>query len=198
MARYWSRRAGRAPSDDPATATGWLAGSGRVPELDLTAPARLEHVNLEVRDLARARRFYDRFLPVIGYRRLPIPDAAWLGYRAGRTTLWITVSRPPRVRRERPHVPSTGQTDPISDHLGFRVRTVRDLRRIEGALRRRGLTPVYATDAVPTYRSWYVSCAFADPDRNVLEIYAVAPRSGRTARPPGTPSPRTGRDRRSR
>ncbi len=169
-------------------------GLGR--ELDLTAPARLEHVNLEVRDLVRARRFYDRFLPVIGYRRLPITDGAWLGYRGGRTTLWITVSRPARVRRQLPHVPSTGQTDPISDHLGFRVPTGREVRRIEAALGRRGVKPVYATDAVATHRSWYISCAFADPDRNVLEVYAVAPRVRGTARSPVRAPPPRGEGRR--
>lgn len=140
----------------------------------------LAHVNLEVVDLERARGFHDRFLPVLGFARLPITDAAWLGYRKGRMTLWLTVSRPRRTRLERPHVPTTGATDPISNHLGFRVPTAAGVRRIERALRKRGIAPVYATSKVPTAgRTWYVSAAWRDPDQNVFEVYAVTHRGGR-------------------
>ena len=135
---------------------------------------RLAHVNLEVSDLERARRFHDRFLPALGFRRLPITDAAWLGYRKGRVTLWFTVSRPRRTRLGRPHVPTTGASDPISSHLGFRVPRAAQVRQIERALRRKGIAPVCGFSKVPTARStWYVSAAWRDPDNNVFEAYAV-------------------------
>jgi catechol 2,3-dioxygenase-like lactoylglutathione lyase family enzyme len=141
------------------------------------AGLRLGHVNLEVSDLERARRFYDRFLPVLGFRRLPMTDAAWLGYRKGRMTLWFTVSRPRRTRLGRPHVPTTGATDPISNHLGFRVPHESQVLQIERALRRQDITPIYGFSKVPTAGStWYVSAAWRDNDNNVFEVYAVTRR----------------------
>ena len=138
---------------------------------------RLEHVNLEVRNLQRARRFHDRFLPVLGFHRLSITDAAWLGYRRGRTTLWFTVSQPRRTRIVRPHVPTTGTIDPISNHLGFRVPRATHVTHIENALRKRGIAPVYGFSKVPTAgRMWYVSAAWRDPDNNVFEVYTVTRR----------------------
>lgn len=145
--------------------------------MELSDRVRLGHVSLEVTSVARARRFYDRFLPVLGFRRLPILDAAWLGYRKGRVTLWMTPSRPTRTTRRTPRLPSDGRNDPISDHLGFHVPSVRQVREIERELRRQGLEPVYAFDKQATRGpSWYVSSAWADPDNNVLEIYAVSHR----------------------
>jgi catechol 2,3-dioxygenase-like lactoylglutathione lyase family enzyme len=135
---------------------------------------RLGHINLEVTNLGRARGFYDRFLPSLGFRRLPILDRAWLGYRKGRMTIWITVSRPRRTVRRAANVPTTGTNDPISDHLGFWVPTKELLRSLEKQLRSVPLTPVYATCRVPTRgNTWYVSNAWQDPDGNVLELYTV-------------------------
>ena len=140
----------------------------------------LGHVNLEVGDLASAKRFHDRFLPILGFVPIPITDAAWLGYRKGRMALWFTVSRPRRTHLGRPHVPTTGTTDPISNHLGFRVQTKADIVRIEKELRKRGISPIYGLSRVPTAgRTWYVSAAWHDPDRNVFEVYAATKRTAR-------------------
>ena len=137
----------------------------------------LAHVNLEVGNLELARRFHDRFLPALGFRALPVTDAAWLGYRKGPMTLWFTVSRPRRTRLGRPHVPTTGAADPISNHLGFRVPRAAQIRQVERALRTKGITPVYRFSKVPTAGStWYVSAAWRDPDSNVFEVYAVTRR----------------------
>ena len=76
------------------------------------------HVNIEVTNLVKARRFYDGFLPVLGFKRVAPEDLFWLGYRKGRTTVWITASHPKRVARTTPHVPTDGLEDPISDHWG--------------------------------------------------------------------------------
>ncbi len=138
---------------------------------------RLGHVNLEVTDLRRARRFYDRFLPVLGFTPARPVDPFWLGYRHGRLAIWVTVSRPRRVRRLLPHVPTDGVRDPISDHLGFHAPSVKRVRELEAALRRRGFRPVYATAKQRAHGpTWYTSNAWRDPDNNVLEIYTVSRR----------------------
>ncbi len=137
------------------------------------SPPTLAHVNLEVSDLERAKRFHDLFLPVLGFHLVPITDAVWLGYRRGRMTLWFTESHPKRTRLGRPRVPTTGATDPISNHLGFRVATAAQVRTIERTLQNKGIAPVYGFSKVPTAgRTWYVSAAWRDPDNNVFEVYA--------------------------
>jgi catechol 2,3-dioxygenase-like lactoylglutathione lyase family enzyme len=47
-----------------------------------------DHISIGVRDIARARRFYDAVLEPLGYRRLN-EDAGTLGYGSNKTTLWI-------------------------------------------------------------------------------------------------------------
>ena len=150
--------------------------SGLWDSMRLSDGVRLGHVNLEVTDFRRARRFYDRFLPVLGFLRVPPDDPYWLGYRKGRTTLWITVSHPRRVVRGTPHVPTDGVKDPISDHIAFAAPSSKRVRQIEVALRLRGFRPVYPTAKQKTQGGWYTSNAWNDPDNNVLEIYAVTRR----------------------
>jgi catechol 2,3-dioxygenase-like lactoylglutathione lyase family enzyme len=134
-------------------------------------------VNIEVSNLAKARRFYDGFLPVLGFKRVAPEDLFWLGYRKGRTTVWITASHPKRVARTTPHVPTDGLEDPISDHLGFRASSSKRVSDLETALRRRGFKPVYSAAKQRAHGpTWYTSNAWCDPDDNVFEIYAVTER----------------------
>jgi catechol 2,3-dioxygenase-like lactoylglutathione lyase family enzyme len=150
---------------------------GITDRMALSDGIRLGHVNIEVTNLARARRFYDRFLPILGFRPVVPADPVWLGYRKGRVSLWITVSHPKRVTRRTPHVPTDGIEDPISDHLGFRAPSSKRVGDIETALRRRGFKPVYATAKQQVHGpAWYTSNAWRDPDKNVLEIYALTQR----------------------
>lgn len=158
-------------------------GPGTEALLSMPLRARLAHVNLEVSQLERAVRFYQVLLGELGFRILPRTDPVWVGFRQGPTTIWLTESHPPRVARGPPRVPTSGAVDPISDHLGFRASSGKEVLAIERRLRRRGLRPVYATCRVPTAGStWYVSNAWQDPDRNVMEVYASVPRRPRQRR----------------
>lgn len=138
---------------------------------------RLGHVNLEVSNLGAARSFYDKILPVLGFTRVPGADRFWLGYRKGRFSMWITVSRPRRVDRRAPHVPTDGVRDPISDHLGFRAPSLKRVYALERALAKHGLEPVYSTSRQSAHgATWYTSNAWKDADNNVIEVYAVTRR----------------------
>lgn len=54
----------------------------------------LDHVSIGVRDIARARKFYDAALKPLGYARLSDGETA-LGYGAARPKLWVLgVARP--------------------------------------------------------------------------------------------------------
>jgi catechol 2,3-dioxygenase-like lactoylglutathione lyase family enzyme len=149
----------------------------------LVPKARLGHVGIEVSDLAAALKFYDAFLPTIGFRRYPTGSARWRRYRRGSVTFWLTESHPRRVQRRPARVPRTDQDDPVSDHLAFVVRSGRQVAEVQQALARKGLRPLYPVEWQPTGRWWYVSAAWSDPDGTVLEVYATPRRtSPRAAR----------------
>jgi len=141
--------------------------------MPLSDGVRLGHINLEVSDLRKAQRFYDRFLSVLGFPRIPFGDRYWLGYNKGRMTIWITVSRPRRVVRKSPHVPTDGTKDPISDHIAFAAPSAKRVAELEAALRRKGFRPIYPTHKQRTAGGWYTSNAWKDPDDNVLEVYSA-------------------------
>lgn len=143
----------------------------------LSDGVRLGHLNIETTSLAAARRFYDKFLPVLGFSRIKPEDPFWLGYRKGRLAIWVTVSRPRRVTRRLPQVPTDGIEDPISDHIGFQAPSSSRVFELEEALRKLGFKPVYATAKQTAHGpAWYTSNAWRDRDNNVLEIYALTRR----------------------
>jgi catechol 2,3-dioxygenase-like lactoylglutathione lyase family enzyme len=54
----------------------------------------INHVSIGVRDIARAKRFYDAALKPLGYTCLSQGDAS-LGYGNGSVALWISVAEHP-------------------------------------------------------------------------------------------------------
>lgn len=54
----------------------------------------LDHVSIGVRDLDRARRFYDAALKPLGYSRLSTSEGA-LGYGGASAALWVLASQRP-------------------------------------------------------------------------------------------------------
>jgi len=60
----------------------------------------LDHVSIGVRDLARARRFYDAALKPLGYSRLSTGDGA-LGYGAENSGLWVLAAERPVAADEK-------------------------------------------------------------------------------------------------
>ena len=135
---------------------------------------RFAHVNIEVSDLSRSETYYDRFLLPLGLVRVRTTSDRWLGYRGAGVTLWLTESRPRRLARRRPRSPKTEEDDPISEHLAFAVRSGEEVIAVELRLRRRGFRPIYPVEWQPAQGGrWYVSTAWSDPDRVVIEIYAT-------------------------
>lgn len=54
----------------------------------------IDHLSLGVRDLAAARRFYDKALAPLGYRLLQEYETS-LGYGAGEAALWLLAAERP-------------------------------------------------------------------------------------------------------
>jgi catechol 2,3-dioxygenase-like lactoylglutathione lyase family enzyme len=63
----------------------------------------IDHVSIGVRDLARAKRFYDRALEPLGYKCLS-QDAASLGYGRDAVALWIGATERPVPPDERSYL----------------------------------------------------------------------------------------------
>jgi catechol 2,3-dioxygenase-like lactoylglutathione lyase family enzyme len=141
---------------------------------------RFGHVGIEVSNLSKAKRFYDRFLLTIGFRRVRTSSPRWLAYRGGGVTLWLTESRPARVVRQPPRAPRTDEEDPISDHLAFQVRSGKQVVDLCRALERKGFRPIYPVEWQACQGGWwYVSTAWSDDDGIVIELYATPRRAGR-------------------
>jgi len=60
----------------------------------------LDHVSIGVRDLARARRFYDAALKPLGYTCLSASDGA-LGYGGASAALWVLSAERPAAADEK-------------------------------------------------------------------------------------------------
>jgi catechol 2,3-dioxygenase-like lactoylglutathione lyase family enzyme len=140
------------------------------------APARLGHIDLEVRDIARSLRFYDRFLPALGFRRVA-RGKNFLVYGKGRVHFEIVASPSPRVVRRPPKIPSQrGMV--VHDHIAFRVPSLRGLRELERRIVRTGLKPLWRVDDFHGERPGFDSAVWVDPDNVVWELSRYLPSRG--------------------
>ena len=122
----------------------------------------IDHLYLSVSDLARAEVWYDRVLPLLGFRknRFPIggdPHVQYYNRHFG------VVIRPAR---------SGASHDPYAPglhHLCLRVDTVADVASVAAALRAAGIDatePALHGDYAPDYWATF----FTDPDGIRLEV----------------------------
>jgi catechol 2,3-dioxygenase-like lactoylglutathione lyase family enzyme len=144
--------------------------------------AELRHVSVEVRDLERARGFYDRFLGRLGFRRFVL-ESDYAGYQGGKLAVWVLRGSPERVRRRAP----TGEEEVIADHLAFWVSSPSEVEAVQSDLERQELYPLFRAAEHPEFRPGYVSATWTDPDQTALEVYSIRARgsreSGRGRRP---------------
>ena len=122
----------------------------------------IDHIYLSVSDLARSEAFYDRVMPLLGFRknRFAIGGDAHIQYF---NRHFGVVLRPAR---------SGAAHDPYSPglhHLCLRVDSVADVVSVAQHLRAAGID---ATEAAlhPGYASDYWATFFADPDGIRLEV----------------------------
>lgn len=121
-----------------------------------------DHIFITVSDLARAEAFYDRVMPVFGFRKscFAISSESHIQYYNRRFGYVLRPSRSAAV-----HDPYS----PGLHHLCFRVDSVADVVASANALRAAG---VDATEAAlhSDYASDYWATFFNDPDGVRLEI----------------------------
>lgn len=118
-----------------------------------------DHISIGVRDLARAKRFYDAALQPLGYVCLS-DDADTLGYGRDKIGLWIgKAARPvPPNRESNLHFCFAAPSREAVD--GFHVAALRSGGTDNGAP---GLRPDYGAD--------YYAAFAVDPDGYRIEAY---------------------------
>ena len=122
-----------------------------------------DHISIGVRDIPRARRFYDAALTPLGIAR-GFEDEGSLGYGPGHLRFWVTRTDSP--------VPA----DPASGlHLCF---TAPDTEAVD-AFHREGLANGGADNGQPglrpNYGPRYYAAFLIDPDGFRLEAYCETP-----------------------
>jgi catechol 2,3-dioxygenase-like lactoylglutathione lyase family enzyme len=132
----------------------------------------LDHVALEVADLARAARFYDAIMRPLGGRRI-VDAPGGIGYGRDRPQIWIMPARPANGHG--------AGASPYPGGIGARARArhghvaiaAAGRRAVDAAHRagiaaggRDGGAPAARADGPPTYYSGYL----VDPDGAWLEL----------------------------
>lgn len=121
--------------------------------------AMLDHVSIGVRDIDRAKTFYDATLGPLGYSCLS-QDAGSLGYGADRTEYWISL------------VESPTPADPRSGlHFCFIARTRAAVDAFHKAALRNGGAGNGDPGLRPGYGDNYYAAFIVDPDGYRLEAY---------------------------
>ena len=126
----------------------------------------IDHISIGVRDLARAKRFYDAALAPLGYGRLS-EDAASLGYGRDRAAFWIGATDSP-VR-----------PDPASHlHVCFAGPTRASVRAFHAAALAAGGRDNGKPGPRPDYGPDYYAAFVIDPEGYRIEAYCGAAETG--------------------
>lgn len=131
----------------------------------MAAAGSIHHLDLTASDLVRSTAFYDRVLPLLGFRRSPnVPEGPiWAG--AG-LELGLVAARSP-ARHDR-HAPGL-------HHLAFTAPSRAAVDALHEQLARLGVAILDAPAEYPQYAPGYYAVFFADPDGVKLE-YVFTPR----------------------
>ena len=128
---------------------------------------RIHHLDITVSDLARSTAFYDRVLPLLGFRRLA--DGADGPLWAGTDT--EVGLQPARAASNQPHDRRT----PGLHHLAFTAPDRNAVDRVHLELMRSEVTILDPPAQYDHYAPGYYAVFFADPDDIKLE-YVFTPK----------------------
>jgi catechol 2,3-dioxygenase-like lactoylglutathione lyase family enzyme len=123
----------------------------------------LDHVSIGVRDIAKAKRFYDSVLQPLGYECLSQGEGS-LGYGRGTVAFWISVT-------ERP-VPSDANS---GLHFCFSAPTRKSVDSFHSAALKAGGRDHGPPGIRADYGSNYYAAYVVDPDGYRVEAYCAKP-----------------------
>ena len=125
----------------------------------------IDHLVLSVSDLGRSKRFYDKVLGFLGFKRkYDYPGMA--GWSNGKTLFWIAAAGPKGRKRYR-------KGDVGFHHYAFELATRADVDALGAFLRENRMTVLDPPGEY--YGHHYYAVYFADPDGMKLEGMIWAP-----------------------
>ena len=119
----------------------------------------IDHLSIGVRDVARAKRFYDAALAPLGYKCLSAGEGS-LGYGDAAATLWINAA-------ERPVPPD----EKSGLHVCFAAPTRQSVDAFHAAALAAGGKDNGKPGLRPDYGAAYYAAFVVDPDGYRLEAY---------------------------
>lgn len=136
----------------------------------------IDHVHLTVRDLIRAERFYDRFLPLLGFdlahkehASVAEHDYELVEYHHRAFSLGLV-----SPRRELAANPVHRRIPGALHHLAFSVDSTAEVDRLFEVVQGMGAHVVSEPRRYPEYCPDYYAFFFKDPDGIELEIVSFA------------------------
>ncbi len=118
-----------------------------------------DHIDLRVKDLKRARIFYKKVLPAIGFTKKTQDDERWLGFTApgeGKREFF-------GITQNRKHVPN-------GTRVAFWADSRAQVDRVARVVKKAGGKVLEGPEVCRGYSPNYYAFFFEDPDGNKLEI----------------------------
>ena len=117
-----------------------------------------DHIDLRVKDMKEARRFYGQVLPELGFTR-----------EAG-DEVWWTFYLPGEAKREFFGFTEDPEHRPNGNRISFWADTAEEVDRIAEVVRKAGGRVLEGPEVCEDYTPHYYAFFFEDPDGNKLEI----------------------------
>lgn len=131
-------------------------------------------------DFKKALEFWGPLFAAAEFARGLSDDTSYAGYSNGTMTLFISESRPRRVRRAAP----TGKEFVIADHVGFSLARREDVDAMTAAMQAVGVKPLFPAQEYPEFGPGFYAVTFCDPDNNVIEFaHRTIPAATRVPKP---------------
>ncbi|MFG1947075.1 VOC family protein [Nonomuraea sp. NPDC048826] len=124
----------------------------------------LGHIGVNVRDLARARAYYDAFMPLVGFESFFAADDEFsyrpAGGKPGTYLFFYPALEDGGYSRHRPGL----------QHLAFMVRTREDVDRLHDWAVRQGANVISTPQEFPQYGPAHYASFWEDADGVMLEV----------------------------
>ncbi|CAN5760570.1 VOC family protein [soil metagenome] len=114
----------------------------------------IDHLSIQVDDIAASASFYDTVLGVLGYRRIMDRGVA-MGYGAEFPSFWLGVASDEVPNRQ--------------SHIAFQAESVEQVQAFFDAAVGLGLEPLHEPRFWPEYHAGYYGAFVRDPDGNNVE-----------------------------
>jgi catechol 2,3-dioxygenase-like lactoylglutathione lyase family enzyme len=119
----------------------------------------IDHVSIQVRDLAASSAFYDAVLAPLGGRRL-MEDEDVLGYGTDQPDFWLAPMEEPEQS--------------VEMHIAFRAESREAVRAFHAAAAAAGAETLHEPKLWPEYHETYYAAFVRDPDGHNVEAVCHA------------------------